>query len=92
MIYGKEFNLTEAIVNDEVDLIFGDSKGLLEEIAHIRGRNNMQIIIRNSFEDTVGSHGFSIKFIPSRNIKGDYNDGRKRNSYYISQISKTNRS
>lgn len=77
MIYGKEFNLTEAIVNDEVDLIFGESKELLEEISHIRGRNNMQIIIRNSFEDTVRTHGFSIKFIPSRNIKGDYNDGRK---------------
>lgn len=35
-ILNKKFDLKEAIINDEVDLIFGDSEEFLEEIAHIR--------------------------------------------------------
>ena len=37
----------------------------------------MQIIIRNFTEDTTDGHWFSMKFIPSRKIKGDSYGGRK---------------
>lgn len=76
-IYTKNFSLISAIKNDEVDLIFGESNELLEEIAHIKGSNRMQIIIRNFIEDVTDSHWFSMKFIPARNIKSDSHAGRK---------------
>ena len=73
----KEFNLKEAIINDDVDLIFGNSIELLEESYKYSGKNNMKIMIRNKEEDEI-PHPFTMKFIPDNNRKGDknfYHDG-----------------
>ena len=75
----EEFDLKRAILNNEVNIIFGDSEEFLEEIVHLRGTNRMEIIVRNHKEDVHNNfeHWFSMKFIPARNIKFDSYDGRK---------------
>lgn len=67
----KEFDLGEAIRNDEVDLVFGyDAFSYLEESYKQKGKGNMVMLIRNKKEDEIG-HGFSMKFIPTGERKDD---------------------
>lgn len=65
----KEFNLKEAIQNDKVHLIFGNSLEILNEYKEIRDiedentKQPMILMIRNRIEDNI-PHGFSMKLIP----------------------------
>lgn len=59
----EEFDLGEAIRNDEVDLIFGESEELINELYELVD-GKMRMLIRNKEESKI-THGFTMKFIPS---------------------------
>lgn len=70
--YNEEFNLKNAIINDEVDLIFGFNENILNEAEKINGRNKMKMLIRNKEQDNI-NHSFTMKFIPDNERKNDKN-------------------
>ena len=59
----KEFDLGEAIRNDEVDLVFGITEELINEYYELSD-GKMVIMIRNKTEDRI-QHNFTMKFIPN---------------------------
>ena len=74
-IISEEFDLKEAIKNNEVDLIFGESIELLEESYKHEGKNNMKMLLRNQEQDKI-NHEFTMKFIPNT---GDRRDDKNFN-------------
>lgn len=59
----EEFDLEKAIRNDEVDLIFGESEELINELYTLED-GKMAVLIRNKEESKI-SHNFTMKFVPS---------------------------
>lgn len=72
----EEFNLKEALLTNQVDLIFGDIDELLDE-EHEYTRGNMAILIRNKEERNLGKHGFTMKLRSANRVndKNFYHDG-----------------
>lgn len=68
----EEFDLEKAIKNDEVDLIFGESEELINELYTLED-GKMVMLIRNKEESKI-NHNFTMKFIPNdRSRKTDPN-------------------
>lgn len=59
----EEFDLGEAIRNDEVDLIFGGTEELINELYTLED-GKMAMLIRNKVESSI-KHNFTMKFIPN---------------------------
>lgn len=66
----------KAIRNDEVDIVFGESEEILQELFKVTGRDNLKMLIRNLYEDGAGEHWMSIKLVTNRKEKGFSHAGK----------------